>query len=124
MNVKMEDLVVYQLAIEIGDDIYKMVIAWPFFDKDTLGKQIVRSADSIALNIAEGYGRFHFKENKNFCFYSRGSLFETNAALLKAKNRNLVDQDTFISFNQKLERFHRLINGYIKSIGPSETNKQ
>ena len=124
MNVKMEDLVVYQLAIEIGDDIYKMVIAWPFFDKDTLGKQIVRSADSIALNIAEGYGRFHFKENKNFCFYSRGSQFETNAALIKAKNRNLVDQDTFNSINQKLERFHKLLNGYIKSIGPSDTNIQ
>ncbi len=33
MNVKMEDLVVYQLAIEIGDDVYKMVIAWPFLIK-------------------------------------------------------------------------------------------
>ena len=117
MISKLEDLVAYQVAIEIGDDIYNLVVKWAFFDKDTLGKQIVRSADSIALNIAEGYGRFHFKENKNFCFYSRGSQFETSAALLKAKNRNLIDQQTFNTINQKLERFHKLINGYIKSIG-------
>ncbi len=76
MVSKLEDLVAYQVAIEIGDEIYDLVVKWSFFDKDTLGKQIVRSADSIALNIAEGYGRFHFKENKNFCFYSRGSQFE------------------------------------------------
>ena len=117
MISKLEDLVAYQVAIEIGDDIYNLVVKWAFFDKDTLGKQIVRSADSIALNIAEGYGRFHFKENKNFCFYSRGSQFETSAALLKAKNRNLIDQPTFNLISQKLERFHKLINGYIKSIG-------
>ncbi|MCY7422232.1 MAG: four helix bundle protein [Chitinophagaceae bacterium] len=117
MVSKLKDLVAYQVAIEIGDDIYNLVVQWSFFDKDTLGKQIVRSADSIALNIAEGYGRFHFKENKNFCFYSRGSQFETSAALLKAKNRNLIDQQTFNNINQKLERFHKLINGYIKSIG-------
>lgn len=69
MVQKLEDLVAFQVAMEIGDDIWTIVNKWPFFEKDTLGKQITRSADSIALNIAEGYGRFHFKENKNFCYY-------------------------------------------------------
>ena len=63
MIVKLEDLIVYQLAMEIGADIYMSVVTWPYFDKETLGKQIVRSADSLALNIAEGYGRLHYKEN-------------------------------------------------------------
>lgn len=117
MITKLEDLVVYKVAMEIGDDIYNLVNSWTFFDKDTLGKQIVRSADSMALNIAEGYGRYHFKENKNFCFYSRGSQFETNSALVKAKRRNLIDEQTFTIITGKLERFHKLINGYIKSIG-------
>ena len=64
--IALEDLKVYQLAMEIGDDIWAFVDSWQYFAKDTLGKQITRSADSIGLNIAEGYGRFHFKENKIF----------------------------------------------------------
>ncbi len=124
MVLKLEDLVVYQVGMEIGDDIYSIVSKWPFFDRDTLGKQIVRSADSIALNIAEGYGRYHYKENKNFCFFSRGSQLETQAALTKAKIRNLVDEQTYTQINQKLERFHKLINGYIKSIGTSNQTEE
>ncbi|MGI8622605.1 MAG: four helix bundle protein [Solirubrobacteraceae bacterium] len=124
MVLKLEDLVVYQVGMEIGDDIYSIVSKWPFFDRDTLGKQIVRSADSIALNIAEGYGRYHYKENKNFCFFSHGSQLETQAALTKAKIRNLVDEQTYTQINQKLERFHKLINGYIKSIGTSNQTEE
>jgi four helix bundle protein len=120
MVLKLDDLVVYQVAMEIGNDIYDIVYKWSYFDKDTLGKQIVKSAESIALNIAEGFGRYHYKENKNFCFYSRGSLFETQSALMKAKTRNLLDEQSYNIVNQKLERFHKLINGYIKSIGPTE----
>lgn len=121
MVQKLEDLVAFQVAMEIGDDIWTIVNKWPFFEKDTLGKQITRSADSIALNIAEGYGRFHFKENKNFCYYSRGSQFETQAALTKARTRQLVDEKTFQLITEKLNRFHKLINGYIKSIGENSS---
>src|SRR4051812_23479258 len=122
MVQKLEDLIAFQVAMEIGDEIWIVVNKWPFFEKDTLGKQITRSADSIALNIAEGYGRFHFKENKNFCYYARGSHFETQSALKKAKSRHLIDESTFEVIRQKLERFHKILNGYIKSIGSSENN--
>ncbi|MCW3110249.1 MAG: hypothetical protein JWQ09_4755 [Segetibacter sp.] len=117
---RLEDLVAYQVAMQIGDEVWNVVNRWAFFEKDTLGKQITRSADSIALNIAEGYGRFHFKENKNFCYHARGSQFETQSALVKAKTRHLIDEKTFELINQKLEHFHKLINGYIKSIGPND----
>lgn len=119
MVQKLEDLVAFQVAMETGDDIWIIVNKWSFFEKDTLGKQITRLADSIALNIAEGYGRYHFKENKNFCYYARGSQFETQAALTKARTRQLVDETTFQLITDKLNRFHKLINGYIKSIGVS-----
>jgi four helix bundle protein len=68
MNIKLEDLEIYKVSMEIGDIAYEVVEPWNFFDKDTLGKQLVRAADSIALNVSEGYGRFFFKENKNL-FY-------------------------------------------------------
>ena len=116
MIVKLEDLIVYQLAMEIGADIYMSVVTWPYFDKETLGKQIVRSADSLALNIAEGYGRFHYKENKTFCFYSRGSLLETRTSLIKSRERNLIEENLFANIHNKLEHFHKLLNGYIKAL--------
>ena len=60
--IKLEDLEVYKVAVEIGELVWEVVQQWNYFEKDTLGKQLIRAADSIALNIAEGYGRFYFKK--------------------------------------------------------------
>ena len=76
-GLKLEDLDVYKVAMEIGEAVWKIVDKWEYFPKKTLGAQYADAADSIALNISEGYGRFHYKENKNFCYYSRGSAKET-----------------------------------------------
>jgi four helix bundle protein len=103
--------------MEIGDLVYEIVIKWGIFDKKNLGDQMVRSGDSIALNISKGYGRFHYKENKNFCWYSRGSLFETKTAITKAQKRKLISEDEFKSLLEKLTFCHKLLNAYIKSIG-------
>ncbi len=59
--IKHIDLEVYKVAMEIGDKVWDIVDGWDFFNKDTLGKQFVK-ADSIALNIAEGYGRYFIKK--------------------------------------------------------------
>ena len=53
-------------------------------------------------------------------FITKRTETETQSALVKAKNRNLVDDQTFSTINQKLERFHKLVNSYIKSIGPTD----
>ncbi len=90
--IKLIDLEVYKVALEIGDKVSDIVNKWDFFHKDTLGKQFVRAADSIALNIAEGYGRFFYKENKNFNYYSRGSAFECTCCIRKALKRNLISE--------------------------------
>lgn len=71
------------------------IINWNFLAQDTIGKQMIRSSDSIAANIAEGYGRYFFKENRQFCFYSRGSILETKTWLKKAKNRNLITDEQY-----------------------------
>jgi four helix bundle protein len=120
MIIQLDELEVYKVAMELGEDTWQMVDGRPVFAKDTIGKQIVRSADSIALNIAEGYGRFHFKENKNFCYIARGSNMETKCAMQKAVNRKLINEPLFVEFNLKQQRFHKLVNGYIKSIGSNK----
>jgi four helix bundle protein len=114
---KLEDLLVYQVAMEIGEIVWELVNKWDYFPKKTLGDQFVRAADSMAFNISEGYGRFHFKENKNYCYYSRGSAKETFTANIKAKNRNLITDAEFELLSNKLNRYFHLLHPYIQSIG-------
>jgi four helix bundle protein len=118
-SLKLEDLEVYKIAIEIGELVWSIVLKWEYFEKKTLGVQFVEAADSIAFNISEGYGRFHYKDNRNFCYYSRGSAKETFTAITKAKTRNLITEEEFKLLNDKLVSYFRLMFGYIKSIGPS-----
>jgi four helix bundle protein len=115
--IKLEDLEVYKVAMETGDLVWNIVEKWNYFQKDTLGKQFTKAADSIAFNISEGYGRFHYAENRNFCYYSRGSAFETATAIVKASKRNLLTEEEKIMLQNKLTYYFKLINPYIKSIG-------
>lgn len=96
---------------------YDITVKWDVFNKKNLGDQYSRAADSIALNISEGYGRFHYKENKNFCWYARGSLYETKTANQKACNRKLITEEEYNNLLHKLKECHLLLNNYIKSIG-------
>jgi four helix bundle protein len=114
---RIEDLEVYMLSEELANEVWDVVIKWDYFTKDTVGKQVCRSADSISANIAEGYGRFHYKENKNFCYYSRGSILETKSFLRKMKHRNLITAEGYETLFNKLEVIHIKLNAYIKYIG-------
>ena len=112
-----DDLKVYNEAMEVAEKIYSDILKWDYFSKDTVGKQLLKSADSIAANISEGHGRFHFKENKLFCYYSRGSLNETYTWLTKAKSRELIKEEKFLIYKQDLTSLSVKLNNYIKSIG-------
>ena len=116
--MKLDELVVYQLAMDVGEKVWAIVSKWDYFAKDSVGKQLVKSVDSIAANISEGYGRFHYKENKQFCYYSRGSLYETKTWLNKAYDRGLIINDDFQSLEKDFETIAYKLNNYIKSIGP------
>ena len=118
--LQLNELEVYKVSMEIGEIVWSTVEGWNYFEKDTLGKQFTRAADSIAFNISEGFGRFHYAENKHFCYYSRGSAYETATALTKAQKRNLVSNEQYLLLKDKLNYYHRLINPYINSIGPKK----
>jgi len=115
--MKLEELNVYNLAMDIGERVWAVVSKWNYFEKDTVGKQWARAADSMAANLSEGFGRFHYKENKQFCYYSRGSLFETKTWLTKAHNRGLVGDDEHARLCKDLNTIGIKLNNYIKSIG-------
>src|SRR5476649_1074201 len=116
-SLKLEDLRVYQRAEAVADAAWDMVSAWDAFAKDTVGKQLVRAADSIGANIAEGYGRGSFLDNKRFVKIARGSLYEVRHFLRRADKRGLVSMDSKKLLLPLLKELPPTLNAYLKSIG-------
>ena len=115
-----EDLEVYQLAEKLANAIWHIVKGWDNFTKDTLGKQIVRSADSVCANIAEGRGRYNDQDNRRFVKIARGSLYETISWLRLAYARQLLTNEQVSRFKPILDELLPKLNAYLKSIGNRE----
>lgn len=107
MHRKLTDIEIYVISEEFSNHIWGIVKNWNYFEKETLGKQLVRAVDSISANIAEAYGRYHYKDRQKFGYYARGSFEETKSWLRKNYKRNLI------SNGQK-----ELLNTYVRLIGP------
>ena len=112
---QIEDLRIVKLAEEIADRIWGMVIKWPYFAKDTVGKQLVRAADSIGANISEGYGRHHKNDNLRFLFIARGSLQETKYWLKRALQRDLMTEAEFSKLINCLTNLAPQLNAFINA---------
>jgi four helix bundle protein len=124
MVLKVEDLDIYQMAEDLSDRVWEICIKWDYFAKDTVGKQLVRAADSISANLAEGHGRYHFNDRLKYCYYSRGSLEETKSWISKAIRRNLIKTE-ISEINHALELLPKKLNAYIGSIKKArELNKR
>lgn len=119
-TVDLHELRVYQLAMRVGEDVWSLTVGWEWLAKQTVGLQWIRSADSIAANISEGYGRYSFKENARFCYYARGSLRETQTWLEKAIARSLVAGPITDELSLKLETLRRQLDNYIHSFGRTQ----
>ena len=120
--MEIEELQIYQLSMNMAEEIWNIVFQWGYFEKDTIGKQLVKAADSIAANLSEGFGRFFYKEEKQFCYYSRGSLSETKTWLTKAFNRKLINQEQFDVFTKEIKNIGVKLNNFISSIGKSNSS--
>jgi four helix bundle protein len=112
-----ENLRVYKLSEELADEIWKIVFRWNTFAKDTVGKQIVRSADSIGANIAEGTGRHNFLDNQRFVKIARGSLNETQHFLRRAFKRELLTPSDVKKLKPLVDNLAPQLNSYLRSIG-------
>jgi len=113
-----ENLRAYQLAESLEDAIWDIVMPWQIFARDTLGKQLVRCADSIGANIAEGSGRGSVLDNRRFVRMARGSLYETKHWLRRAYKRNLLTSQQTDSLKQTIDELTRTLNGYLRSLKP------
>ena len=114
MPSNFRDLTAYRLAAELADDIHATVARWPSFARWTVGLQVVRAADSIGANIAEASGRWHEADKRRLLIVARGSLYETEHWLLRARARGLHLAKT----DERLGELMRTINGLIKKPTP------
>ena|SRR5438552_9708791 len=112
-----ENLRVYKLSETLADEIWDIVGEWRPFAKYTVGRQVVRSADSIGANIAEGVGRGSYLDNKRFVRTARGSLNETKHWLRRAFRRGLLEQSQIEKLKELLDNLAPQLNAYLKSIG-------
>jgi four helix bundle protein len=112
-----EKLRVYQLSEKLADQIWDVVLGWNNFARDTVGKQVVRSADSVGANVFEGCGRGRFLDNKRFVRMARGSLNETQHWLRRAYKRNLLTKKQIDNLRPIIDELSPTLNAYLKSIG-------
>lgn len=108
-----KDLDVYQRARVLRNDIEDLDRTFPSDEKYRLVDQIIRSSRSVTANIAEGHGRYHFKEYIQSCRVSRGELVETDDHLSVALDRNYIDKKIYEKFEEKIVEIEKMLNGYI-----------
>lgn len=109
-----EDLDVWQKSRELRKNISKLIRAFPESEKFRLVDQIVRSSRSITSNIAEGYGRFHYQENIQFCRQARGSLYELLDHLNISLDEKYIKESKYKKFREQIFDIIRMLNGYIR----------
>jgi four helix bundle protein len=111
-----EQLDVYRLAEKLCDAIWDSVNGWSTFSRDTLGKQIVRAADSIGANIAEGSGRGTARDNCRFIQIARGSLYETVHFLRRAFRRSLLNKSQIKRLQPLITELGPRLNAYLSAV--------
>lgn len=118
-----EDLECWKIGVEIRKLSMQIVRKLATEEKYDLGSQLKRAARSITANIAEGYGRFHFQENIQFCRISRGSAYETIDHLIVASEESYITQSELDNAKELINKFMRVLNGYINYLSNAKKNK-
>ena len=113
--IKLGDLDVYRLSLEFSGIAWEVYERMDWQTKKIIGDQFIEAADSVGANIAEGYGRFHYKDRVKFYYNSRGSLTESKHWTLLLYKRKFINQTEYESLLNKAEEIHKKLNSHIKS---------
>ena len=120
--IALTDLDVYKLGEKLSDMVWNDYDQWPEKAQRTMGYQIIRSSDSISINIAEGYGRYTPADRKNFYRYSRGSFEETKGWLRKALKRNLINETRMKEYQVVIDELGPKLNAFIRTTNTQNGN--
>jgi len=108
-----EDLKVWKSARELQRKVSILAKTFPKVEQFELTDQMIRSSRSVGRNIAEGYGRYHFQENIQFCRQSRGSLTELLNDFITAFDEGYINNEQLDMYREEITNCHKLLNGYI-----------
>lgn len=118
-----EDLECYKIALRVFKEAYRVASLLPHEEKYNLADQFHRAATSVLLNIAEGYGRYHYLDSLRFYYIARGSLSETLSAFIACDELKYTNAE----INAQRELCHnalRTLNGYIRYVREQQQGKQ
>ena len=107
------ELEVWKKARILKNEIFELTKTFPVEEKYKLTGQIIRSSRAINSNIAEGHGRYTYKDQIHFCVQARGSLSETYNHLIDAIDCKYINEDQLTYFKNKIDEIEKLLNGYI-----------
>lgn len=113
--IKLGDLEIYKMAVDLSKEAWEIYSNLEWRDKKVMGDQFIRSIDSVGASIAEGYGRFHYKDRIKFYYNSRASLLEAKHWILLLHRRNKIIKQRFQVILNKSEEIHKKLNSHIKS---------
>jgi len=116
MGTDLGGLESYQMAESLAQLVWGIVDRWKTFERQTIGSQLVRAADSVGANIAEAHGRFYYGEKIQFLYYARGSLYETRHWLRLAWRRNLLTREETKTVGEILEPLAKSLNRFASSL--------
>ena len=118
-----EDLECWKKARSLRVKISSLVKSFPKDEKFGLTSQIVRASRSVTHNIAEGYGRYHYRENAQFCRTSRGSLYEVLDQVIVAKEEGYISENDLTGLKNDILENVKILNGYINYLLKSADDK-
>ncbi len=108
------DIEAWKLARKLRAEIYDIIKRLPSEEKFDLGSQMRRAAVSCTANIAEGYGRFHYQENIQFCRISRGSMYETQDHLITCIDNKYISKEIYDKIWELSMNAIKVLDGYIR----------
>jgi len=117
-----EELECWKASTLLRRYIIEVIKKFPKEETYQLISQIKRASRSVTNNIAEGYGRFHYKENAQFCRQSRGSLYELKDHFIIALDENIISKEEYDTFIIHFEKAVSLLNGYINYLMKAAQN--
>jgi len=119
----LENLKIYVLAERLEIFFHKLTKKYPVDEKYRMVDQIRRASNAITSNIAEGYGRYTYKEKIRYMHIARGESFELKQLMIRSQKKEYIKKESLDFIESKITELIKGINGYIKFLrNKSETN--
>ena|SRR5579862_289802 len=112
-HLPIEDTDLFRMVEQFADSVWDLVLEWKTLAQDTVGKQLIRAADSIGANLVEGDGRYSIADSLHFFVIARGSARESRWWLRRALKRELISAEAFAELFELLDHATKSLNSII-----------